>query len=196
MSAWSPPWRAWQERVWGWLPLAKMASAAVGALSLVAVLSVGISARWAQLTQVNQQLAQAHTIIDSLPTHQAALADQQAHYEQLLDRVGLRQSLAQALQHLSRRAEGVNLPLTVVQPQAEEELSRWSVGHELTVREIPLTLELTGRFRQVGAFLEALTDAPLLYSLRKLTMARSDAGASTITAHVALSVYLAQRAVD
>ena len=138
--------------------------------------------------------ADAQALAAQRPTTEAALRDAQQRYRTLEDQVGSGQSVGKILELLGAQAKAHRLELTVVQ-QAPDELQARVVtlGPELTLREVPLTLQVSGRYRQIGEFLGGLQEAPFLSSVRTLTMAKAQAESPTLRAELVLAVYLAER---
>jgi Tfp pilus assembly protein PilO len=110
----------------------------------------------------------------------------------LRHQVGEGQSIARILETLSQQAKRHRLELVAVQPPIEEEEPRRvGVGAEMILRELPLSVHVTGRYRQIGEFLGALSHAPFLSSVRHVRMMKPQADRATIQADLALVVYLA-----
>lgn len=176
--------------------LAGMALACAGMLLLLRVvylpLLAGIGDRYARLQELRVKIADVRVLKEQQPTQQKALDHIKARYQVLRQQVGEGQSIARILETLSRQAKHHRLELVAVQPPAEEEEPRRvSVGSDLTLRELPLSVQLTGRYRQVGEFLGELSRAPFLSSVRQLRMTKPQADRATIQADLALVVYLA-----
>jgi Tfp pilus assembly protein PilO len=67
------------------------------------------------------------------------------------------------------------------------------MGEGLTLREVPLTLQLTGRYRHIGEFLAGLAEEPFAVAVRSLTMARAETSRTQVRAELLLMVYLADK---
>ena len=151
-----------------------------------------IGARRATLRDLEVKTADAGVLISQLPQHQAALEQAQESYRAVVERrVGQGQSVARILDTLSRDAKAQRLELVTVQPRAGENEKRLVVlGPELTVSEVPLTLQVTGRYRSLGEFLGKLPDAPFLSSVRQLTVTKPNTVRAELRADLVLAVYL------
>ena len=150
-----------------------------------------IGERRATLQNLQVKTADAGVLMSQLPAFQATLQESQARYRLLERRVGESESVARVLETLSQQAKANELELVTVQPRAGESGKRLVVfGSELAVSEVPLTLQLTGRYHSLGEFLGALSDAPFLSSVRELTVSKPDAGHPELRADLTLAVYL------
>ena len=149
--------------------------------------------------QISQQLAvqraQAQEA-DALLTHRAAYQadlETQARAVEADARLGSSRSLADALQTLSGLAATHRLSLVVQQPPTTRTDIRWRLAQARTFREAPLALELTGRYRNIGAFLGSLSAIPFLNTVRRLVMDPAAAEpAGTLRATIDLSVFIPQ----
>ena len=192
-------------KLWNWVPrslsprrqwLAGLVLASAGALLLLRVvylpLLAGIGHRYARLQEVRVKIADVRVLKEQQPTQQKALAQMKARQQTLQHQVGEGQSVARILETLSQQAKRHRLELVAVQPPAEEEAPRRvSVGPDMTLRELPLSVQLIGRYRQVGEFLGELYHAPFLSSVRQVMIAKPQADRAIIQADLALVVYLA-----
>ena len=104
------------------------------------------------------------------------------------------QSLAEALTMLSSLATRDHVSLVVQQPPTTRAELRWQLAHTRTFRDVPLTLELTGRYRNIAEFLGALSEMPLLNAVRHITLDPKDALTATggLRATVEVSVFVPQ----
>ena len=141
------------------------------------------------------KMADAQALAAQRPAYEAALQDAEQRYQALEHRVGNGQSVGKILELLGAQAKTHRLELTVVQPAPDQLQAARAVtlGPELTLREVPLTLQVSGRFRQIGEFLGGLQEAPFLSSVRTLTMAKPQAESSLLRAELVLTVYVAER---
>ena len=151
---------------------------------------------WQTARQLAAQRAQVQEA-DALITHRAAYqADRetQARAVEADVRLGSSRSLADALQTLSGLAATHQLSLVVQQPPTTRAEIRWRLAQARTFREAPLALELTGRYRNIGAFLGSLSEVPFLNAVRRLVInpTASADPAGTLRATVDLSVFIPQ----
>lgn len=153
-----------------------------------------IGDRRTRLKDLQSKIADARGLTEQLPSQEAALQQVKTRYETLVNRIGKGQAVvARALETLSVRAKDHRLELVAVQPRESDGGQRTiTLGQELTLREVSLTLQLTGRYRQVGEFLGGLADDPLLASVRTLGMAKAHTVGTTLRADVGLAVYLTE----
>lgn len=152
-----------------------------------------IGYRYARLQELRVKLADVRVLKNQQPAQRKALAQTKARYQALRYQVGEGQSIARILETLGQQAKRHRLELVAVQPPVEEETPRRViVGADMTLRELPLSVQLTGRYRQAGEFLGEFYHAPFLSSVRQLKIAKPQADRATIQADVALVVYLAE----
>ena len=155
-----------------------------------------IGERRVSLTDLRIKTGDAHLLAARLSEEERALADAQVQSRSLERRAGGDQSVARILETLSQQAKDHRLELVAVQPREEEESETRTLqlGPELTLQEIPLQLQLTGRYRQIGEFLGGLIHSPFISSVRELRMRKPEAGSATLQADLVLAVYLAKDA--
>ena len=154
-----------------------------------------IEARRATLQDLKVKIADAQVLTAQLPDHQAALRDAQERYRALESRLGAGQSVARVLEALSAEAKDHRLELAALKPRTDERERRvFALSPEMLLTEMPLTLQLTGRYRQLGEFLGGLRDAPFVASVQELKITKPEAGHAQLQADLVLAVYLAERA--
>ncbi len=154
---------------------------------------------WGQLAQqqavlksLRVKIADARFFMERLPIEEAALKDAEARRQALEHRIGHGQSLARILEQLGQQARAHHLELGSVQPRAgERDDHSVTLGPELTLREVPLTLEVTGRYRQIGEFLGELPEAPYVAAVKTLHMSRPAPESPKLKADIVLAVYVA-----
>ena len=150
-----------------------------------------IGERRASLQALAVKAADASILVAQRSTHEQALRQAEQRCA-VLDAQVRNQSVARILDALGQRAKAHRLELSVVQEHAAQELPRTvALGPELTVREVPLRVQLRGRYRQVAEFLGSLREAPFLATVQELTMTHPDETAQLKT-DLLLAVYLAE----
>ena len=122
------------------------------------------------------------------PEQDAALRQLQSRYRQLESQLSGGQSVPRILEELGARAREQSLELTVIQPRLPKSPKTVALSPGFTLRETPLSLQLSGRYRAIGEFLSALPDAPFLASISSLMLTRPEATAP-LRAELALTVY-------
>ena len=151
-----------------------------------------LAQRQATLKSLHVKIADARLFMERLPIEEAALKDAEARRQALERRIGHGQSLARILEQLGQQARARHLELVSVQPRAgEREDHTVTLGPELALREVPLTLQVTGRYRQMGEFLGELPKAPYVAAVKSLHMTRPDPDSPKLNADIVLAVYLA-----
>lgn len=179
------------------LPLL-LAGSGVAALLSVRLLFLPVMSRIQErrglLQALHVKMADGQLLAEQLPAQQSALEEERRRFDVLESRVGRGQSLARVMEVLRQEAQRHRLVFTAVQPRTEEQEATLTLTPELSLREVPVTLQLQGRYRQIGEFLGGLSKAPYLLSLRKLTVTKSNPQSVTLKAEMALVVYLAETA--
>ena len=146
----------------------------------------------AELHALSVKVADAAVLAAALPEHQAALEQAEARYQALERRVA-GQSHARVLEELGRWAKSHQLEVIAVQPHPETGASDvLQAGPMLRMRELPLTLKLRGRYRQLGEFLAKLPEAPFVGTVRQLNVRQPGEGAQ-LDIDMVLAVYLSDR---
>ena len=155
-----------------------------------------IGERRASLTDLRVKTADAHLLASRLPDEECALTEAQARYGALERRIGEGQSVARILETLGQQVKDQRLELVAVQPREEDQAASrtLTVGPALTLHEVPLRLQLTGRYRQIGEFLGGLSHTPFMSSVRELRMRKPEADSAILQADLVLAVYLAKDA--
>ena len=179
------------------------AAAAWVALILLILLLVGLDLRLiAQIGQrrdalkaLRAKVAEARLRSAQLPIEEVALARAQERYHDVALRLEGGGSMARILELLHQQAKAHRVELVAVQPRTQERQARPVIlGPDVTLREVPLTLNVSGRYRHIGEFLGELASAPYLASVRTLHLAKSEGEGLRLSADLVLAVYLADRA--
>ena len=153
-----------------------------------------VAERQGTLRDLRVKLADVHVATERLPQEERRLEEVREHYQLIERRIGQGQSMARILEALNVQAQEHRLQLAAVQPRAEETPAiPLRLSPEITVEEIPLTLQLTGRYRHLAEFLGALQDAPFVSSVKQLAVTRLEAGSPKLRADVVLAVYVRER---
>lgn len=174
-----------------------VAAAASGAVvvALVALLYIPlwgyVRQQWHELRLLRVKIEDAKLFSQQMAQEEAALIQAKQRYDAFNRRLGQGQSLARVLELLGQQAKALHLEFAAVQSRADEEANQAQrLTPELTVREIPLTVQLTGRFRQLGDFLGQLPQAPYMATIKSLRIIRPMSDSPKIQADIVLSVYL------
>lgn len=148
----------------------------------------------ASLTDLRVKTADADLLASRLPNEERALTEAQTRYRALERRIGEGQSVARILETLGQQAKDRRLELVAVQPREEDQAASrtLTLGPALTLQEVPLRLQLTGRYRQIGEFLGRLPDVPFIGSVQELKVTKPDATSAQLRADLVLAVYLAE----
>ena len=177
-----------------------------GTAALVALVLLGrfvylpvaarLGERRASLTDLRGKTADAHLLASRLSEEERALTEAETHSRAFERRVGEGQSVARILETLGQQAKDRRLELVAGQPREEDHATTRTLllSPGLTLQEIPLRLQLTGRYRQIGEFLGGLIHAPFLSSVQELRMRKPAGTNATLQADLALAVYLTKDA--
>ena len=160
-----------------------------------------VGARRATLTDLRVKTADAHVLAGELADQEQALAQARARHRAHQRRIGHDQSVGRILESLGQLAQAHRLTLVAIQEREEkleelEALEPIALGPELTLAGVPLTVQLKGRYRELGAFLGELIDAPFVSTVQELTIARTAKVGTTLEANLVLAVYLAEEDTD
>lgn len=173
--------------VQAWWPAAFLA----GCLAAGLLAGRALAAQRSSLRELQVKIADANLFMERLPQEEAALADTQARQQALARRVGQGQSLVRILEQLGQQAKAHRLELVATQPRGEESRGQTvSFGPDVTLRELPLTVHVTGRYRQLGEFLGELPKAPYVAAVKMLRISRPSAESPKVKAELVLAVYL------
>jgi Tfp pilus assembly protein PilO len=153
-----------------------------------------LSRQRAALQDLTVKIADAHVLTEQLPQQQAALEEAQQRHRAMFGRVGEGQSVARILEQLSALAKSQRVELAAVQPRADEEPRLIAMRPGLAMREIPLRLQLKGRYQQIGEFLGRFPTAPFMASVKQLAMRKPEAETAQLEADVLIGIYVAEQA--
>ena len=150
--------------------------------------------RHVALTELRVKMADVHRITEELPRQKLAVRKITERYAVLQRRLGQGQSVARILEQLNGVAKSKRVQLIATQSSAEQVTERnVNIGSEITLREIPLAVQVTGRYRQVAEFLGALDEAPFVASVRRLSLTRPERENPQLHADLLVAVYIANR---
>jgi Tfp pilus assembly protein PilO len=153
-----------------------------------------IHARQVQLKDLRVKIADMQGLAERFSSQEAILQEARERYKVLESRIGREQSVPRVLDAIGQLAKGHQLELIAVQPRAnEQEASVVTIGSELVLEEIPLSLQLKGRYRHLAEFLGGLSQAPFLSSVRELAVKKLQPESPKLQADLVLVVYIAQR---
>ena len=178
------------------LPIAAGAVAVVLLIRLVYLpLGALLGARRAALQDLMVRIADTRMLASHIPQQEKALQDAEKRFQALKSRIGQGQSVARILDVLSQQAQDRRIELVAVQGRQDNNQARVLTWGGVTLREVPLTLQLTGRYRQLAEFLGMLSDAPFVTAVRTLKFTRPQADSPKLQADLVLGVYLAERSM-
>ena len=156
-----------------------------------------IASQRAALRELRANVEVASSLVRDMPSAQESMERTQERYRMVEERLGPGQSLARVLEALSQQAKRHRLELVAVQaPNDERTLPRIPLDPETRLREVPLDLTITGRYRPIGEFLGGLVQAPFLSSVRSLRLTKSETGGQELHAKLVLGVYLADASLS
>ena len=154
----------------------------------------GIADRRTRLRDLAVKIEDARILTAQLPQQQTALQQATVMFQSAHGRVGEGQSVARILEQLSLQAKAYQLELAAAQPRtADHQAPAIVMGPELALREVPLTLQLKGRYQSMGEFLGWIADGPFVASVRKVSIRKLQADSTQLEADVVLAAYLAER---
>ena len=150
--------------------------------------------RAAQTRELQVKVADARTLLPRLVEEEASLRQTRQQLDAALASIGSNESVARVLETLQHHAEVLHVEFSAVKSsEAEESGQPRALGGDLTLHEVPITVTLVGRSRQVGAFLGTLDGAPFLAQVQRLSVKRPSETSSTVQADMTLALYYASR---
>lgn len=175
-----------------------LALTCLGGLALCRVLSLSllatIGSQRALLRELRVKIADAREFTQQLPLQEEVLQQAQARYRALERRIASGQSIARMLETLKLYAQHHELELVAVQPRVNDQVAALiTPGLGLAFRETPLTLRLTGRYRQLGEFLGELSNAPLIAFVKQLTLSKPQGDSAQLQAELLVALYVQER---
>ncbi|MDP3768370.1 MAG: type 4a pilus biogenesis protein PilO [Dehalococcoidia bacterium] len=171
------------------------AIAALAALIVVAACPLlwrGLAHQHGQLSALQAQIAEAQRATAEQPDRARRLEEAKQRLTPLTRRVGQGQSMARVLETLNARAQAHRLQIVAVQPRAAAASAARAAAGSLTLREAPLELQVSGRYRQIGEFLGSLAEAPFLAAVRTVTLS-SPQESPLLEGRISLVVYLEEQ---
>lgn len=153
-----------------------------------------IGSQRTQLRDLHVKIVDAQELTKRLPLEEETLGQAQARYRALERRVASGQSVARMLETLKLQAQNHGLELTAAQPRTETQTAALiTAAPGLAFREVPLTLRLAGRYRQLGEFLGELSAAPLIAFVKQLTVSKPQADNPQLQAELLVALYAPER---
>jgi len=165
-----------------------LAAVIVGVKLLVLPSAVRLQARRAELQALDAQVLQAREMQTQQAPQRALWEQAKPRYDAAIDRVGGGQSIAKILDTLDAQAKERGLELVATQPKRQGDAAGLAWGPGLSMRELPLSLQLHGHYKQLGEFLAWMPQAPFVSAVRKLTISKQTSGG--LLAELELAVYL------
>jgi len=144
------------------------------------------------LQEITVKIANAKILNERLPKAEEKLQQAQERYRHIQRLIGKKASMARVLETLNVSAQEHHLELVAIQPRTNGEQPVIQFGSNLIARQIPIHLQLTGRFRSIAEFLGTLPDAPFLAFLNELTMRKTQGGGNEIESEMSLIVLLGE----
>ncbi len=179
------------------LPLIRMVGAGLAVVMMGGFIArpmvLRIQHQRAVLAELRAQHAMAQALVDEQDRYDTALQERQAQYQTLQQRWRTVTSMAGVIETLTALAKSAHVELLAAEShRGTAPPAVIQVGPDLVVREVPLTLEVSGRYRQLGDFLGRLHGAPCVTSLRGMGLARQSSGPARVKMQLLVLVYLAE----
>lgn len=180
----SPAW--WQRLGEPQRAAAIAAGAALAAALVYPPLWRSIANSHRRLAELQGHITEAQRFTAEEPSRVRRLEQAKQQLAPLARRISQGQSMARVLETLNARAQAHQLQVVAVQPRAA---AAHTTAGSLALRDVPLELQVSGRYRQIGEFLGALAETPFLAEVRALTLA-SPGDAPALEARIAMVVYV------
>ena len=140
------------------------------------------------------KMADVERVKEELPKQEIALHALQGRYQLLYTRFGNHQSIARILEGLDSLAKTKRLQLVAKQSVADQSTEQLiHLGPEIALHEIPLSIQLIGRYRQIAEFLGELDTAPFVASVKHLSLIKPGGENTRLQADLVLAVYVAEQ---
>lgn len=177
-----------------WLELGALLVGAFMMLQLMCMPLLGqLAHRQARLRAMTVEMDSSAALVAQADAYDALLAQTQQRYQALAQRFGQESSLARALETLKMQAQEHRVELVAMQPKASEAKSRTvTLGEGVQLREVPLIVHVTGRYRHIGEFIARLADEPFAVAVRSLKMAKAEGSRTRVRAELLMTVYLTE----
>lgn len=152
-----------------------------------------------QLRALQQELSTIEDRIKSITPSSSqgelafAVADLQKNLKQSQDLFITNER--QLITVLSNAATHKNVNVTSIKPQPKTPLQGVDAAEGYACQEVPMSLTLTGEYRNIGEYIQALDhEVPIIITVRRLSIAGKGEGTYVLDAMLDVSAYLLQEA--
>ena len=146
----------------------------------------------AELQELRSRLLEADLVLPTLESRERTLVAAREQQRRLLVRAGSQRALSTAFAAMKAEAEQHGVQLQAQDFGGDLERARLLTSvPDLLLREVPVTVTLSGHYRAIAEFLGSWTAAPFLVSMRHLEMAPPERRGADLRAEVELSLYVA-----
>ena len=175
--------------------IASLAAVAVGLLlaALLTIVPLGrhLARQWSVRSQLLARLGEAKALEARTAAARASLEATGARREALERRLGRGQSVAKVLEVLGQEAKSHKLELVATQPKQDADSPRRvRITSDLIAQAVPVTVQISGRYRQLGEFLGILREAPFLASIQQVSITEPNQETGRLRADLELTLYL------
>ena len=147
----------------------------------------------ARLRAMTVEIEGGAALIAQADASNALLAQTQQRHQALAQRFGQESSLARVLETLKVQAQDHRVELVAMQPKASDAKPRTvTLGEGMQLREVPLIVHVTGRYRHIGEFIARLADEPFAVAVRSLKMVKAEGSRTRLRAELLMTVYLTE----
>lgn len=124
-----------------------------------------------EFAQLEGHVRSAERSFEVMAATQRDVREGQERLRQVEERILGARDLARILTLLSRETQELGIQIVSMRPLQERAASR-----DVPTRQLPVELELQGRFLDLGRYLEGLQAAPLLFTIEGVRITRADKG--------------------
>ncbi len=178
---------------WPWKAVLGMTGVAVALVWLVRIAYLPvlsrISAHRAALMDLTVKLADAQVLAGQLAGQEEVLQLTQQRYDALQRQIGGTLTVPRVLERLGTHVEAHHLALMAVHSHEDEVPHLLPLGPALTLRTVPITLQVSGRYQAIGEWLGAIGRAPLCTSVQSLELTKPQAAQDALRADLVIAVY-------
>ncbi len=124
-----------------------------------------------ELAQLESQIRSSETIMAALTSTEREIRDGRERLQKLQESVLGAKDLRRILTLITRDTQELGIKVVSMRPLEERPTSG-----DIPTRQLPIELELQGRFLDLGRYLEGLQTGPVLLTLEGVQLTRADKG--------------------
>ncbi len=135
-----------------------------------------------ELAQLEAQAQSAERVMGTLVSTEREIREGKERLQRLQERILGARDLQRILLILSHQTQKLGVKIVSMRPLQERAASR-----DVPTRQLPVEMELQGRFLDLGRYLEGLQTAPALFTVEGVQLTRADKGSRLAMRMVAVA---------